>query len=227
MRRFSVRTLMAFVLVSAIGLAALRNANEIWASVMLLLAFGAAATALVNALILPGKKRCGWTGYAVFSCGYLGIALGPLLNAPHNAHIGSTAVLNYVQYQVTYASPTQPAVVRNAISRRASLVQRIATLEETSGVANDPRLANLKKRLIDLDTEADRQRVLLAAAEKWRSILPGAANAEQFFCIGHSLFALLAGLLGSIVAQWFYARSERDRVTADSLAPTLSVDNGE
>jgi hypothetical protein len=34
MRRFSVRSLMAFVLVSAMGLAALRNANELWATVM-------------------------------------------------------------------------------------------------------------------------------------------------------------------------------------------------
>src|SRR4051794_25702782 len=31
MRRFSIRTLMAFVLVSAVGLAAIRNANERWA----------------------------------------------------------------------------------------------------------------------------------------------------------------------------------------------------
>ena len=35
MRRISIRTLMAFVLVSAVGLAALRNANELWAGMML------------------------------------------------------------------------------------------------------------------------------------------------------------------------------------------------
>ena len=36
MRRFSLRTLMAFIVVSAVGLAALRNANEFWAGIMLL-----------------------------------------------------------------------------------------------------------------------------------------------------------------------------------------------
>lgn len=80
---------------------------------------------------------------------------------------------------------------------------------------NDPRLAILKKRLIELDAEADRQRVLLAAAEKWRTILPGAVNSEQFFCVGHSLFALFAGQVGSVLASWFYARSERAGVTSE------------
>ena len=215
MRRFSVRSLMAFVLVSAIGLAAFRNANEIWASVMLLVAFGAAATALVNALILRGKERYGWTGFAIFSGGYLGITLGPLLNAPYNSHLGTTAVLNYIQSQVAFASPSQQAATTNPITRRASLVERIATLEEASGSITGPELASLKRRLIALDAEDDRQRVLLAAAEKWRSILPGAENSEQFFCVGHSLFALLAGLAGSFVATWFHARSTKDEVTAE------------
>jgi hypothetical protein len=221
-RRFSVRTLMAFVLVCAIGLAALRNANEIWASVMLLIAFGAAATALVNALIFRGKKRYGWTGFAIFSGGYLGISLGPLLNAPYNSHLGTTAALDYVQSQVAFASPSQPAILPNPIARQASLAQRIVAIEAAPGGANDPRLARLKQRLIDFDAAADRHRVLLAAAEKWRSILPGAANSEQFFSVGHSLFSLLAGLAGSIVATWLFARRKRleagDRVEVDRMA---------
>ena len=34
-RRLSIRTLMAVILASAVGLAALRNANEVWAGMML------------------------------------------------------------------------------------------------------------------------------------------------------------------------------------------------
>ena len=132
-QRFSVRSLMVFVVVSAVGLAALRSANEIWASVMLLIAFGASATPVVNALILRGTERYGWTGFAIFSGGYLGITLGPLLNTPYNSHLGTTAALNYVQSQVAFASPSQPMAARKSIIRRASLVQRIATLEERFG----------------------------------------------------------------------------------------------
>jgi hypothetical protein len=35
MRQFSIRTFMAVIVVSAVGLAALGNANELWAEVML------------------------------------------------------------------------------------------------------------------------------------------------------------------------------------------------
>jgi hypothetical protein len=38
MHRFSMRTLMAIVLMSAVGLATLRNANELWATVMTMVA---------------------------------------------------------------------------------------------------------------------------------------------------------------------------------------------
>ena len=41
-----------------------------------------------------------------------------------------------------------------------------------------------------------------------RSALPGAANYDQFLRIGHSLFALLAGLVGGTVAVWFWGRRE-------------------
>jgi hypothetical protein len=45
MRRFSIPTLMAFVLVSAVGLAALRNANDLWVGMMILLALTAVGVA--------------------------------------------------------------------------------------------------------------------------------------------------------------------------------------
>ncbi len=36
--------------------------------------------------------------------------------------------------------------------------------------------------------------------------LQGAADRRDFLRVGHSLFALLAGLLGGTIARWFYAR---------------------
>ena len=47
MRRFSIRTLMAFVLVCAVGMAALKNANELWAGTMLMAALAAAGVAVL------------------------------------------------------------------------------------------------------------------------------------------------------------------------------------
>jgi hypothetical protein len=218
MRRFSILSLMAFVFVSAIGMAALRNANELWAGVMLTIVFIALATAVVGAMILRGGEQYASAGFAVFSGGYLAMTLGPGLDAPFKAHFGTTALLNYVQSKVAFASPSKAATVGTripAVTRRANLVQRIASLEETIGGTDNPTLVTLKKRLVDLDAATERQRVLIAAADQWRSILPGAVNAEQFFCVGHSLFALIMGMVGTVIARMFFARRERNDVPAD------------
>jgi hypothetical protein len=42
-----------------------------------------------------------------------------------------------------------------------------------------------------------------AIANRWKSLLPGAASYESFGVVGHRLFALLAGLLGASIARRF------------------------
>ena len=59
MRRFSILTLMGFVFVAAIGLAALRNANELWAGAMLTIVFLAIASAVMGALIVTAVTTLG------------------------------------------------------------------------------------------------------------------------------------------------------------------------
>lgn len=212
MRRFSIHSLMAFVFVSAIGLAALRNANEVWAGVLLAIVFITLATSVVGAITVRGGEQYAWAGFAVFGGGYLAMTLGPGLDAPFKVHFGTSALLGYVQSQVAFASPSQSGGVPNQITRRANLVKRIAALEEATDGTNLPTLATLKKRVAEFDAATERERILLAAADKWRSVLPGAANAEQFFCVGHSLFALFVGMVGAVIARIFYARRERSEV---------------
>ena len=60
MRGFSIRTLMAFVLVSAIGLAALRNAGDLWAGMMMQVALTAVGVAVLGAVLLRGRERAWW-----------------------------------------------------------------------------------------------------------------------------------------------------------------------
>jgi hypothetical protein len=59
MRRFTIRTLMSAIVVSAIGLAALRNASDLWAGFMLLVALAAVGVAVLGAIILRGRTDVG------------------------------------------------------------------------------------------------------------------------------------------------------------------------
>ncbi len=90
MRRFSVRSLMAFIFACAIGLAALRNANDLWAGAMLFVALAAFAVAVLGAVILRGRERSCWLGFALFSGGYLTLTFGPGLSTEIRLPSGST-----------------------------------------------------------------------------------------------------------------------------------------
>ena len=105
MRRYSIRTLITFVFLTAVGLAALRNANELWAGMMLLTALTAVGVAVLGAAIMPGQERCWWLGFAVFSGGYLGLTFVPVVSAEIGPRLVTTTTLGFAHSQVTSREP--------------------------------------------------------------------------------------------------------------------------
>jgi hypothetical protein len=69
--RFTLAQLMAIVLYLSFGLAALRNADELWASTASTLSIILIAWALVGVLARSGRARTPWVGFAVFGWTYL------------------------------------------------------------------------------------------------------------------------------------------------------------
>jgi hypothetical protein len=62
---------MVVVLYFGFGFAALRNANNLWASATYTLAIATIAAALVGALVRNGVARTAWIGLAAFGWAYL------------------------------------------------------------------------------------------------------------------------------------------------------------
>jgi hypothetical protein len=194
MRRFSIRTLMAVILVSAVGLAALRNANELWAGTMLLITLAAVGVAVLGAVNLRGRERAWWQGIALFSGGYLVFALVPWLSI----HLGTTHLLDYVHAQAVSSS-----IATFEVSRfdQSSVLYRILSPDGTVHVSK------VADSVVN-STDGSDLVASIAPVNRWRSLLPGATNHDQFQRVGHALFALLAGLVGGAVAAWFYRRRE-------------------
>ena len=197
MRRFSILSIMAFIVVAAIGLAALRNANDLWAGMLLLLALAAVAIAMMGAVILRGGERYWWAGFAFFGGGYLAVAVGPWLSDTFQPQLGTTQVLRHAHDRMmAFASPTlDDAELADLRKRRLEL--RSVFLQVRGRKESDPSLIATKRALAKVDQQ-------LAAAD---AVPPF----DQFRRVGHSLFTLLAGLLGGTVAVWFYMRRERAR----------------
>jgi hypothetical protein len=155
MRQFSIRTLMAVIVGSVVGLAALRNANELWAGITLLGAVAAVCFALMGAVMLRGTERV-WCGGFVFLGGiYLACAFVPWLSGEFQPIPGTTQILRGL---FPYLSPPT-----------------------TGGTTTQNNVARLERQ----------------------------TRRASFNRVGHSLFALFAGLAGGTGAVWFYRRRKR------------------
>ena len=73
--RLTIAQLMTIILFLGVAFAALRNANEFWASATYTLAVITVSTALVGAIARKGKSRMTWIGFAVFGWACLIIGL--------------------------------------------------------------------------------------------------------------------------------------------------------
>jgi hypothetical protein len=186
MRRFSVRSLMAFVVVLAGFLGALRSADDVSAGATVLVAFAAVATAVMGGLTLRGAERYGWAGFAVFGGGYLAIALGPGLSDTFRPLLCTTALLDYVQSQVEAFSSSRLKSAPAPHVLRGVLVQGIDALEGVGRPDDHPAVASRRKQLAQLQPVRTR-----------------------FLCAGHSFLAMFAGIGGAAVGRWFYVRRER------------------
>jgi hypothetical protein len=193
MRRISIRGLMTIIVVSAVGLAALRNANDLWAAMIFLVAAAAVGVAVLGALFSRGGKRAWWTGFALFGGGYLVAALGPL-----QPQLITTHLLELIHRNVTTVT-----VVEFEVSRadQNSILYRVVY---SDGVT----VRKVANNVVDT-TPPEVLLASMAPAKGWRSAIPGAANHDPFLRVGHGLFAFLAGLVGGTVAAWFWRRQER------------------
>src|SRR5438128_404667 len=101
MKRFTIRTLMAFVVVLAVGLAGLRSATELWAGCLLLVTLGVLLAAVLGAIYTAGRSRAGWVGFSLFGLAYLALALTPIVPERLTGALPTTQALNYVYLQVS------------------------------------------------------------------------------------------------------------------------------
>jgi hypothetical protein len=215
MRRFTILSLMWAVVGVAVAIAALRNADDYWAGGLILVVAILIGAVTLGAFYHSGRQRARRLGFAIFGGGYFTLAfLG--LSDQYLARLPTTWLLMYIHQQV---APAQTFVVAYTAP-----VQYGPATTLTSNVTPGP-LPNT------ITTTTTSQYIVgsgvggAQTSTRWRSLLPGAANYQDFSAVGHSLFALLAGLLGMLLAQRYHAKQELALTTAKS-ATSASTGNG-
>jgi hypothetical protein len=198
MRRFTILSLMGLVLVLALAIAALRNANDHWAGGLLLATPLLLCVALIGASCGQRRSRARRLGFAIFGCAYFALAfIG--LSEGNLAKLPTSWLLISIHQRV---APPQAFtyIITGSISGQTG--QGTVLLGNGSpGPMSNTITATPNARWVAANPPGP------AFAQGWKAILPGAANYDAFSTVGHCLFALLAGLLGAVIARWFDRRA--------------------
>jgi hypothetical protein len=75
--RISLAGLMVLVVVLGFGFAALRDASETWAGIVLLLTLGLLGVSILGVVYRREARRAWWVGFALFGWGYVALTLAP------------------------------------------------------------------------------------------------------------------------------------------------------
>jgi hypothetical protein len=197
-RRFTILGLMGLVLGLAVAIAALRNADDYWAGGLMLATALLIGVVTLGAVYDSGRRRAGRLGFAVFGGGYFALAfLG--LSDQNLAKLPTTWLLLYVHQRVLPPQTFAFTVIAPGQTGQGTIL----TSDVTAGpLANTITTTTTSRYIVANKVSGD-------TSARWRSLLPGAANYEAFSVVGHCLFALLAGLLGMVIARRYQARQER------------------
>jgi hypothetical protein len=201
MTRFSVRSVMLSIIAAAVSLAALRNANALWGAALPSVLVLAVTTSVIGAIGLRGREQYGWAGFLLFSVVYLVVTIGNILPERFEDPFRTSWLLDYVTA---------------AMSMSSSSDEQWLVDEETSMqlFRTSPHPELTAEELDAVESEHKLRLAMWNFRTRWRSWLPGAENQRDFLRVGQSLFALLSGIIGTIVGRIFYARRNRSEAEA-------------
>jgi hypothetical protein len=234
---------MAAVSALAVGLAALRDANPLWACALMLATAAALGTALFGALHGRGLTRAWWLGFLVFAGGYSVLAFGPWFSEHIGPGLATTQVLGYAYTRVTSSPVPRPAhplalsaKFQSLLDRRDALDSKWRQAARMARSLSKPSVVSIRRQAAVVDSEiaaalgySPPTRTgpggwAVAPPNRWRALLPGAANYDEFLRVGHCLSALLAGAVGAVISAYLHAeREHRPACEADPSGRSTRV----
>jgi hypothetical protein len=210
--RFHIGTLGIVIVAIGIGMAALRESNDLWDSCVFSFTIAALLAAVVLAIHRTGKKRAFWLGFALFGAAYLGLSLVPSIEA----RLITTRLLAYVDSKISRSNSF--GIVYADFDNDGAVDLYVANGSHPKPLAqnnNGGWIADVTPGALPA-TKGYRSGsydylIFSNASPSW----PG--TTANFVHIGHSVFAMLAALIGGL---W----SRRLRDAAESRVPMPESD---
>jgi hypothetical protein len=192
--RFNIASLLGVILVLGVGIAALRESDDLWESGVFILTLAALLISILLAVHRTESRRAFWIGFAMFGWTYLGFALVPSIES----RLITTKALAFVRSKVFERSLK---ITRVRHSGNWRLVQTIG-LESTSQPVQNVAFTKDGKQL----ATSNKGQVRVWDVATGRLLGGWNGTTENFVRIGHSLLSLIAAMLGGYLSHHFYAQ---------------------
>ena len=108
--RFTLAEIALFVVVIAIGLAAIRSGSDAWTGAIVSVTYFALFSALLGIVFGRKSRRVYWVGFAVLGWGYMMLNFLPWLDISGGAGLVGPALFAYVG-EIVHPDPAAPGTV--------------------------------------------------------------------------------------------------------------------
>ena len=182
--RFTIAALVALVALCGVGFAALRNANDVWASFLFTLTLFVLGVASLGGVFRRGPSQAFLVGFASFGIAYLCLWGSDSIRP----HLATTKLLELAGHKMSHSE--QLYSLTKLLERAGHKMSRS---EQLYSLLVEGKESGLKD--FDSDGQVD---VFVANGTTLTKM-------SDFLRVGHSLFALIAALTGGLAARWFHA----------------------
>ena len=194
--RYSLASLMGLVLFCAVAMAALRQADQVWASLLFSGAIVVLGTAVLAAVFARGARRGFWVGFCAFGWAYLALAFAPGFESDIRPRLMTAYLLDQLYGRLHTQEPTALSVTLTR-TQSGNAVTSVAFSPDGRALAVKGRSG---VRVWNATTGAPLQLVLNT---------PAPPTPHAFKDGGHALASLLAAMMGGLIGGRLAARRLR------------------
>ncbi len=199
--RFSIASLLVFILICGVAFAALKESSDLWDSGVFTVTLGALLVSVLLAIYRSGARRSFWVGFALFGGSYLALSL----IAPLEGRLITSKALAFLHSKLPGQPPATVAFVVHCNGSGALSQQQLQTITLT-GSGNQTNSAG--------------QAVFRVWNASTGKLLGGwGSSTENFVRIGHSVLALLLAWFGGLLSRRLSCRRDQPRCSVPIEVP--------